>query len=578
LIGAARQFLDRLKAGVSTAIDLTQMSKWMVQNTTHPKDATQPWSFKDHEMQIGICDASQGHVVVRKCSQIGLSEISVRISLALLSIYHGSTGIYTLPTASYARKFTKARFDPVITGSEYLKSQVPSGNDSSELKQIGTSFLYLVGTSGQSAPISIPADILIRDEVDFSNQKILSVFFSRLGHAKDGGIIRDFSTPTVDGYGVSKTYTASTQGRYMAKCDHCHEYVAPTFFEDAVIPGFDDDFIKLEKEDLENPRIKIDEIFLSCPACGSSISDENLRNPDKRGWVHAYPDNRIGGFQVMPFDVIAVNPLAKTIRSIDNYERKADWVNFELGLPFQDAENSILDAVVLNNMLLEWVPPRPSAALGTVAGLDIGKTSHLTIGRRQGPDMHVLHAEQIRQDGHDNLVTRVRKLMGWYGVTKLVVDAGPDFTTALKLIEKSRVNQVFGCYYVRSHKTKFARFDVLEEDQIVNANKVLCFDRMVKEANAGRIKYARMEQNSTMREHYKAMKTQNSLGETTKAWISTGSDHYAHSLNYLMIADSLTTYVGQSLVIPTLPHIGTVQFGKNHTPPPVEHLLRHRGR
>ena len=579
MIGAARHFLDRINAGVNKTMDLTGMSKWLQRNTASPKIIGAGWSFKDHEMQMAVADDPRHHVVVRKCSQIGLSELSVRICLALLSIYPGSTAIYTLPTAAYARKFTKARIDPVVAASEYLKAQVPSGNDSSELKQIGTSFLYVVGTSGQSSPISIPADILIREEVDFSNQAILTQFYSRLGHARDGGIIRDFSTPTVDGYGISKVFEESSQARYLIECDHCHEKVAPNFLLDVVVPGFDSPLVSLEPADIDNQTYKFHDAWLKCPSCGNPLTYSNLCDPGKREWVDEYQDKVIGGFQIVPFDVPTVNPISKTILALRNYQRRADWVNFELGLPFQDAENSFIESVIKDNTVIDPVMPRVAAAYGCVAGLDIGKISHLTIGRRIGRTIDILWMEQIRQTEGNNLQDTVLERMSQFGVQKLVVDAGPDFTTAMTLIGKSRTNQVFGCYYVRSNRTAFANMDVQEEEQIVNANKVRCFDRAVKETNNGRVRFPKVTDMAVFREHCRSMKrvtSQNKQGDSIAAWVNTSADHYAHSLNYLMIADEMCDYVSKNSVVAVLPHIGRVQFGGAHVPEKVESLLRGR--
>lgn len=577
MIGLAKQFIDRVRAGSQTAVDMTQMSKWLVSNTSSPKDRYSPWSFKDHEMQKGICDDPRHHVVARKCSQIGLSELSVRIALALLGIYPGSTAIYTLPTAKFAGKFAKARIDPVIEGSDYLSSQLRSGNDSSELKQLGTSFLYIVGTSGASAPISIPADILVRDEVDFSNQKILSTFFSRLGHAKDGGIIRDFSTPTVEGYGISATFENSSQARNMIRCNSCSEYVAPEFTEHLVIPGYDDAIINLVKDDLDNTRYKVDDAHLVCPNCGTRVSDANLCDPGRRQWVDQYPDREIGGFQIMPWDVPVVNPVPKSVKAINNYESKADWVNFEFGLPYHDAENSIIDAVVDSHTNVEFILPGPMAAQGCVLGSDVGKTSHVFIGKRQGRNIHLLYCERIKQTEEGFLLHRLFELIKMFGVVKAVIDAGPDFTTAMGLIGKCLVNQAYGCYYVRSNKTAFSNIDVNDVEQIVNANKVRCFNHTVKEINGGRVWFPRTPEMATIRAHLASMKkikSQNSQGDTVSAWVNTGPDHYAHAINYLMIADSLCDHIPQGAVIPTLPHVGKVRFGGAHEAPAVEKLVR----
>ena len=371
MIPAVATFLDRVKLSVSQKRDFSHMAEWLCKHTYHPKDNRTKWSFKDHEMQVAIANETRHHVIVRKCSQVGLSELSVRISLGMLNLYPGSTAIYTLPTAKFAGKFAKTRIDPVIVSSPVLKASVPSGNDSSELKQLGTSFLYIVGTSGQTSPISIPADMLIRDEVDFSNQKILSTFFSRLGHAEEGGWIRDFSTPTIDGYGISADFDKSTMSRYLIKCDHCSEWVWPTILEDVIIPGFDQPIIEFTQDDLENQTYKVDEAYLACPACTGELTMANLANTDRRQWVAEQPDSDIAGYQVVPFDVPRYNPIPKTIKSIKEYENRADWVNFETGVPYQDAENSFLLEAITENRIILPVRPRANAAHGCVAGLDL---------------------------------------------------------------------------------------------------------------------------------------------------------------------------------------------------------------
>ncbi len=87
MIGQARQFIDRVKAGISNSVDLTGMSGWLEQNTSHPKLLNTPWSFEHHEMQKGIVNDPRHHVVVRKCSQVGLSEVSNRIRKLAGKIY-----------------------------------------------------------------------------------------------------------------------------------------------------------------------------------------------------------------------------------------------------------------------------------------------------------------------------------------------------------------------------------------------------------------------------------------------------------------------------------------------------------
>jgi len=529
---------------------MSRMASWLVDHTRHPKDKSLPWSFLNHEMQIAIANDQHHHTKIRKCSQVGLSELSVRMALGMLSIFSGSTAIYTLPTAKFAAKFAKSRINTVVEASRTLSDLVPPGADSAELKQFGSSFLYVVGTSGQSSPISIPADMLIRDEVDFSNQALLSMFFSRLGHAEGGGWIRDFSTPTVDKYGVSSDFDSSTCGRYTVQCYHCSDRVALSPFKDVIIPGYDGNLVDFEREDLDNPTYKVDEAALLCPTCRQEITHANLMDADTREWVHANPDAEMGGYQVMPYDVPFVNPLSKTIKAIDQYERKADWVNFEWGLPYQDADNSFLTSVIKSNTVVQAVAPGMFAAHDCVAGLDIGKTSWFMVGKRLagGKAVDIIHAEQIRQGEDDELFKRVMDLMKWYGVVRLVVDAGPDFSTVLKLIGKSLVNQVYGCYYVRMGKKNLSTIDVKMDEQVVVAGKVDSFNATAKAVNKGLVRFPHCQEMPTVQAHLENMRrvsSKDSQGDTKTAWVNVGPDHYANALNYLMIAMGLCDYLNQ---------------------------------
>jgi len=565
MISQASTFLERIRVASGRTRDLSRMAEWLCEHTRHPKNNKKAWTFKDHEMQIDIANETRHHVLIRKCSQVGLSELSVRISLAMLSIFPGSTAIYTLPTAKYAGKFAKSRIDPVVEASPTLSDLVPTGANSSELKQFGTSFLYIVGTSGQSSPISIPADMLIRDEVDFSNQSLLSMFFSRLGHAQDGGWIRDFSTPTVDNFGISAEFDESTQGRYAVRCGTCNEHAMPTFLDDVVVPGFDDKLIELTKDSLNDPRYDIDGAWLKCPACGNELTPEMLGDTDNREWVHALPGADIGGYQVMPFDVPFINPLPKTIRAIKQYERKADWVNFEMGMPYEDADNSFLESAIEGNTCISHVPPAMHAANGCVAGLDIGKTSWMLIGKPlDNKRVDIIHAERIVQNDDNHLVNRALELLKWYGVNRLVIDAGPDFTSVTQIISKAYVDQAWGCYYVRSSKKNLSNMDVKDAEQIVTANKVGTFDDCSKAVNKGDVRFARMPESGTIKAHLMAMKRvshNNATGDTVSAWVGTGPDHYANALNYLMIAIQLGVYLSHNAGPIAPPTFVSARFG-----------------
>lgn len=555
------QFLDRIRMGVNSTVDMSRLSQWMIKNTMHPKKTGVPWGFDDHEFQIALIDETAAHMVCRKCSQVGVSEIVLRIALGLVNILPQHTAIYTLPTTGFASKFAKSRIEPVIAASKVLSAALDPNIDNVELKKIGSSFLYLLGTFTQTGAISVPADILIHDEVDFSDPQAMTTFASRLGHAEGGGIKREFSTPTVEGYGISKTFAGSSQAYRGVRCRSCSDMVFPNFMDDVVIQGFDDSLYDIDKEDLNNDAYKFENAWLSCPNCHNELTTDNLANPEEREWVHKYPDKVIKGYQVFSFDVIKYNPIAKTLSHLSDYSVKADWVNFKVGLPDEDASSSFSKEIMDSRTIGTVVLPAEHAASQTIMGIDIGKVSWVIIGKKVDKKIIILYAEKIRQTSDGHLLKRVLELAKFYGVVKGVMDAAPDFTTSSAFVSSSWMGRFYANYYVRNKTTSsLSHIAIDEEEGIVKTARSVSFDLLVKLVNSGRCEFPRTKETNVLKKHLrniKRVKGANSMGDETINWVSIGDDHYAHALNYLNIAATLLGVKSTSTVVGVLPHMST---------------------
>ena len=167
-----------------------------------------PWSWKDHEFQLEIIRDTRSRITVRKCSQVGLSEVMVQKTIAMAATMQHIRIIFTLPTRDMAMPFSKDRFDAAIDQSDFYSTLVQKAQNSASQKKIGTCTLYITGSFGANSAISVPAEVVISDEVDFSNEVVLGKLNSRLRHAHlvdemgNRGMRMNFSTPTVDDYGV----------------------------------------------------------------------------------------------------------------------------------------------------------------------------------------------------------------------------------------------------------------------------------------------------------------------------------------------------------------------------------------
>ena len=562
----ARSFFDRVRVGLSQGLDLSRMSEWICRNTRHPKYNDRDWSFAEHEFQIEIVNDSANDMVVKKCSQVGLSEVAVRLTLGLIDIKANSAAIYTLPTGGFATMFVKSRFDPVIEASPVLKQKVDPDTDNTSIKRIGTSFLYIRGTYNQTAAISVPADILVHDEVDFSDQLTLSSFTSRLGHVKEEDIIRRrFSTPTVSGYGVSELFDDSTQAWYAVKCDCCGTWQIPNFVRDVVIPGFSGSIMKdLEKEDLSDPRYDFDNSYLACPGCKKELTVANLADPTKRQWVKAYPGKERAGYQVQPFDVPTINPVRRTLRYLRDFDRKADWVNFKVGQDYQDAETSFVKEAVDRAFCLRQVEPHAGAASHCVIGIDVGKTSWISVAvPNELNGLDVIHYERVKVTSPEALPTRAAEIFAWYGAVMLVVDAGPEWSQALAIIEALPADKAFACYYTRANRPKLAMVEVDEENHVVTADRTGIISAAAKGVNNGQIRFAKASDMDTYKSHLDNLKKvtrQDASGKEVDSWVNNGPDHYGHSLFFASVAFNLLSYKPKTIVVPALPLPGKAKF------------------
>lgn len=545
----AGEYLSRLKDAIERTSALGRVSFWLEKNTTI---AGRPFSFVGHEFQREIVDETHPNTAVIKPSQVGLSECAARLMLGFVAISPDTVGIYTLPTVNEALRFSKSRIDPVIRSSKYLSSIIIGGSDSSSFKQLGTSQIFMAGTFGK-ALISIPTDFLVNDEVDFSNPEVLVTAESRLSHSRIyneelelRGIRRKFSTPTLPQLGISALYDKSDQRKRLVRCKHCGHWFHPNFLFNVVIPGHDGDMAEityLEVQDLDD-RGLLAKAQLLCEKCHGVITKENLR-PDYREWVAEFPHVRhTRGYAVSPFDLPDYHTPTSILRKkLEFKEEEGHFRNFTLGLSYADASNSVLPGVISENTELSPSYPDSTDAYGTVMGLDVGKTSWLTVGKPFGDKLHIIWAEQIKiginQD--DELYTKVLLRMRQFRCVKLVCDAMPYTDTMLRIQRAFAPGQVLLCTYTLTD-VRAAISRVRESDYTLETNRTKSLDVLVKRLNTNKLKFAHLADSKLMESHLQGMKRVdrfNSKNELVSEWLKTGPDHYFHSLNYLNLASRM---------------------------------------
>jgi len=379
-----KNHFERLKGSTLDKFTMETMSEWICTNTFI---SGENYSFKDHEYQLEIVNDNSQEVVIIKPSQVGISEVSARKSLALCAVNRGYTVAYTLPTAGFAATFMKTRIDPIIQTSPYLRDMLSGEIDNTEVKKLAESFLYLRGAQSSNAPISVPCDHLVHDEVDFSDPEVLSQYQSRLTHSRFKRKTK-LSTPTLPDRGIDYEFKRSRRKFCMVKCHHCNHDFIPDYFYHVRIPGFTGDLREITKANLHKFRYK--EAFVECPRCGGKPSLQI----EHRHWVVENPSDSFvaSGIQVSPFDAPNIITPGYLIESSTQYKRYVDFINFGLGKPTLD-QDATLTAEELNACVINTLD---DVGGSYVMGVDMGLTCHVVVGRvRADSSIRIVHIEQV---------------------------------------------------------------------------------------------------------------------------------------------------------------------------------------
>lgn len=530
------EHLERLQAATSGRYTLANIPEWIIRNT---KLKGETWSFKDHEYQLQILLDPSRDKVIRKCAQVGITELSLREVLAILRILPGITIIYTMPTANSAEKLVKTRVDLIIAESKDLSFAVSSDVNSTEIKQFDTSFAYFNGTFGQNQAISVPADMVVHDELDFSNQSVLTTYESRLKHSSYK-LRRAFSTPTLPKHGICAKFENSRRHFNFCKCNHCNEWFYPDYYGQVRIPGWAEPLDKVTAENLHTLRWR--EAALFCPKCHKQPSLQ----PKHRNWVQENPGDmhEAAGYAISPFDAPNVVTPSGLVEESTKYERQADFINFALGLPYEDARETLTESLLRSL----YTPGEAGNYAGLCFGADMGLTCHIMIGRQDlAGNLIVVHAERCELADFER---RKQVLCSQYRVLISVMDAFPHTEIVIRL-QHSDPN-LYGSVFHESDN--LAIFSVKDAPEIAEKGKLpirqakvnrnLALDELASRLLARKVLFLRNAEEDLVIAHILDLKrTQEAdrKGQIKHVWVKSprGADHYMFALLYLYTASFL---------------------------------------
>lgn len=506
--------------------------------TQHTYLKGKKFSFEGHEYQREILQDPAQTIVISKGAQLGISELSTRLAVARCALIDGFTTIYTLPTATSSKNFMQSRFDLLIEGSPYLKDLASRDVDNTSMKKLGNSWLYCKGCANTGSALSVPADMLICDEVDESSSDILTLFDSRLIHSSYQ--LRVFlSTPSIPQYGISLMFDQSKRKFNMCQCGKCNEWFIPDYHKHVVVPGFNDDLDKISKRHFADPKFRWMEAYIACPKCGSSVDVHHV----KRQWVVENPDDAFidSGYQISPFDCSSVTPAA-IVRSSVNYEKLSHFYNQRLGKSMEDRESSLL----LEDLQNAIIRDNPVGAYSYVMGLDTGSTCWATIAAVM-PDQTMIIVKVEAIPLHKAL-ERTVELQRQYKLRMIIVDRGP--LTELVYQIQQKVRNSFAAVFVMSKDIELFKVKDRDPDKDagvegmrqVNIAKDACMDIIMSQIRSGQIMKVSDENDDQWCLHLMDNKRvqQFKNDELVYTWVKTQKvDHWHMALVYAFVGSRI---------------------------------------
>ena len=172
-----------------------------------------PWTFNHHPWLRAMHDADDPECVGQKAAQLGYTEVGLNRTFFMIDIKKVST-LYVLPTKTPdASDFSASRFDAALEGSNYLRTMFTDVRNVGH-KRSGPVNLYIRGSRSRAGLKSIPAGLIIFDELDEMIQENIPLAQER----QSGQIFQQIwyiSTPTVDGYGINVFFLNSSQEEFF---------------------------------------------------------------------------------------------------------------------------------------------------------------------------------------------------------------------------------------------------------------------------------------------------------------------------------------------------------------------------
>jgi hypothetical protein len=496
-----------------------------------------PWTFEHHPWLKQMMNDDNPMIIGEKSAQMGFTEVAMNKTFYAID-FKGISVMYFLPASKPdATDFSTGRFDPALEMSPHL-SKLFSDTSNIGHKRAGNANLYVRGARSRSQAKSVPCGMMIFDELDEMNQKIVTLALERMSGHKDKHCMK-ISTPTVDKFGIDAEYIHSDQKHFFFRCPHCGKLTELIFPE----------CLKITCDDYTDS--KIFDSYLQCKECKGILGHDNKTEWLKDGeWVAAHPKKIISGYHINQLYSSTIAPHEIGIaylKSIIDATEEQEFYNSKLGMPHV-IEGARVTAEDINSCIKEYRMQEIVSSRRNIItmGVDVGKFLHYEIVQwsfindRSSHDINLIARSQVIKIGKVNDFEQLDNLMLNFCVRHCIIDAQPENRKSLEFARRF-AGHVQCCWYGKGIKTK--QINPGSEPEYVTVDRTSWLDMSLGRFQKNSI-ILPLDTPKEYKDHIKALvrvyekdNQGNPIGRYVKSVHE--QDHYAHAHNYAEIALNL---------------------------------------
>lgn len=514
---------------------------WMATNhyRTHKGERL---DFSTHRYQVDVLKDKAVTSVAMKSTQCGFTEAIWCWACGAIEL--GLNVFYVFPDERLRNQHVRDRFDPALDASPYLTQMIrrasmrtrkAEATDEVTLKQIGASSLAFVASKSVSSFRSFVADVAVIEELDQCDQDNVDKVDGRFGHSRYRWK-RIIGNPTIEGFGIHAEYQASTQARWMIRCQSCGMRQDLDWFKN-VVNEIDDGMFSLRVSGAALSEASAQDAIVVCRKCNKPL--------DRYGpgeWTHTYPDREVTGWHVnkLMSGTVPVAAVAKKhLKGLTKASALQTFFNEDLGLAFSTS-GSKMSETLLAKCIRGYPQQSHGSAFG--GGLDVGSLLHLWVLDTENRTMCV----QTYRDFEE-----IDNVMHAFPHLTLVVDAYPETRAAQKFAHRFP-SRVFLCtrYDKRTDGKDFKVVlptDYSVDVQRVEADRTVTMDQSHSDLLRQIVTLPRDARGQPdLFDQLTAPVRIFDEKAQRFVWKSSKPDHYRHALNLATIARDIRRRVGGS--------------------------------